>query len=605
MKNKPQNDKNVRKADYTVVKKIFSSAKCIKKGLMIASIFSAISVVISLIAPKYLGKIVDEINRYSLVTQNGEIAFIDLSYIKILSWILIALFVVSCGASIIKMYKMNNTVSHHFTATTRINLSDKLQHLPVSYVDTTTNGDFIARMTNDVSAMGNTVHNVLDLAIQGVIQLVFIAVMMFTINWSMALIVLVVVPISILLSTYIAKKSETYWHSMHKNNGVLNGLVEESYANILLIKAFNCESEKAKQHKVISDELELSLKKAGFYSQIVAPIINFTNKVAYVLICILGGYLAIKNVITVGDVTAIILYSQMLSMPLSGIANGLSMLQHTTVAAKRVYEILDKEEICDNDIGQSFLGKGSVDFENVEFSYKPDEPLIKNLSASVKPGQKVAIVGPTGAGKTTIVNLLMRFYDINQGKIMVDGLNIYDVPREEIRAMFAMVLQDTWLFNGTVYDNVAYGKKDATKEEVIKACEMSYCDHFIRTLPQGYDTIINDDTTNLSGGQKQLLTIARAFLSNKKMLILDEATSSVDTRTEVLIQKAMEKLMKGRTCFVIAHRLSTIVDADLILVIENGDIVEKGTHSELLKQNGLYARIYNSQYDLIGKKIVH
>lgn len=388
---------------------------------------------------------------------------------------------------------------------------------------------------------------------------------------------------------------------MHKNNGVLNGLVEESYANILLIKAFNCESAKAKQHKEISNEMELSLKKAGFYSQIVSPIINFTNKVAYVLICILGGYLAIKNVITIGDVTAIILYSQMLGMPLSGIASGVSMLQHTTVAAKRVYEIMDKDEICDNNTGEKFIGKGDVDFDNVTFSYKPDEPLIKGLSASVKAGQKVAIVGPTGAGKTTLVNLLMRFYDINSGKILLDGQNIYDVPREDIRDMFAMVLQDTWLFTGTVFENVAYGKKDATKEEVIKACEMSYCDHFIRTLPNGYDTIINDDTTNLSGGQKQLLTIARAFLSNKKMLILDEATSSVDTRTEVLIQKAMEKLMRGRTCFVIAHRLSTIIDADLILVIENGDIVEKGTHEELLNLGGLYAKIYNSQYDLIGK----
>ncbi|MEG1612807.1 MAG: ABC transporter ATP-binding protein [Clostridia bacterium] len=588
-----------QKFDFKIFKKIFVSAKTIRNGLTIASIFSLLSILIVMYAPMLMGDIIDEINTYWKVVSAGGSATLDMPFIGKMSLILILLYALAAGFSIVKMFKMNNTVSRHFTASTRIDLSSKLCKLPVSYVDTTTNGEFISRMTNDVSVIGNTVHNVIDLVIQGIFQLLLLSIMMIAINWAMAIIVLTVIPVSVVMAAILAHKSEKYWAAMHKSNGEINGIVEESYANFALIKAFNAENSQANIHGEVTLKRKTSLYKATFYSQIVQPVISYTNKIAYVLVCILGGYFAINGIITVGDVIAIILYSQMLSQPLMGIANGLSMLQHTTVATKRVYEILDKDEMVDTNSGENFNGTGDVSFHDVSFSYKQNEPLIKNLNVEVKSGQKVAIVGPTGAGKTTLVNLLMRFYDVDKGKIMIDGVNIDEVPRDKVRNEFAMVLQDTWLFNGTVFDNVAYGKDGATMDEVVEACDMSYCDHFIRTLPNGYNTIINDDTTNLSGGQKQLLTIARAFLSDRKMLILDEATSSVDTRTEILIQKAMNKLMKGRTCFVIAHRLSTIIDADLILVIDNGDIVEKGTHSELLLANGLYAKIYNSQYSLI------
>jgi ABC-type multidrug transport system, ATPase and permease components len=601
MKSKKQIAKKseVKKTDYKVIFKIVKSSKPIARGLTAASVLSLISILIAIYTPAFLGKIIDEINVYWKAVSTGGSAVMNMDAVKRNSLILLGLYAVSACFAIGKMYLMNNTVSRHYTATTRINLSKKLEKLPVSFVDTTTNGEFISRMTNDVSAMGNTVHNVLDLLIQGAIQLVAITVMMMLINWALALVVLIVVPVSIIVAGYVSKKSEKYWGSLHKANGDLNGIIEESYANIRLIKAFNNEADKTVQHGKQADIIKDSLNKAAFYSQIVQPIIDFTNKLAYVFICILGGWLTINGKLSVGDVIAIILYSKMLSQPLSGIAGGMSMFQHASVAAKRVFEILEREEISDRDTGERFDKHGEVEFNGVKFSYKPDEPLIKDLSVSVKSGQKVAIVGPTGAGKTTLVNLLMRFYDVSGGTITVDGVDIYDVPRDEIRKQFGMVLQDTWLFNGTIFDNVAYGKEGATREEVERACDMSYCDHFIRTLPEGYNTIVNDDTTNLSGGQKQLLTIARAFLADRKMLILDEATSSVDTRTEILIQKAMKKLMKGRTCFVIAHRLSTIVDADIILVINNGDIVEKGTHAELLAKDGLYAKIYNSQYSLI------
>lgn len=582
-----------------IAKKLYKSTKPIQKGLLVASVFSALSIAIALYTPLLLGNIIDEINVYYKATERGLNATLNLDFIQKTSLFLFALYAVSAVCMIIKMYMNNNTVSRHFTCTTRINLSEKLCRLPVNFVDTTSNGEFISRMTNDVSIMGNTVHNVLDLVIQGFLQLIAIAVMMMLINWSMALVVLLIIPFSVIVSTVIAKKSEKHFTKLQEENGKLNSVIEESYASILLIKAYNNENKQAEKHCDKAEVIKNSLEKGSFYSQIVNPIISFTNKIAYIIVCVLGGYLAINGTISVGDVIAIILYSQMLSQPLSGIASSIGMLQHTTVAAKRVYEILDKEEMDFVDCGKEFSDEGNIEFKNVNFSYKKDEPLINDLSFNVKAGQKVAIVGPTGAGKTTIVNLLMRFYDVDNGQILIDGIDIKQMPREKVRQEFAMVLQDTWLFNGTVFDNVAYGKDDATYNEVASACELSYANHFILTLPDGYNTVINDDTTNLSGGQKQLLTIARAFLADRKMLILDEATSNVDTRTEVLIQKAMDNLMKDRTCFVIAHRLSTIVDADLILVIDNGDIVEKGTHSELLEKNGLYATIYNSQYSLI------
>ncbi len=501
-----------------------------------------------------------------------------------------------CLLSWLNMLLMNQVVSRHFTCNIRIKISEKIKRLPVRYVDQTPVGDILSRMTGDVSEIGGYVHRVFDIMVKGFFQIVIIAVAMFRENWILACFVVVLTPVSMLLSSKIAGISEKHFDSMFASSGRLTELVEESFANYPTTKAYNLEEYTQEKHAAVNEQLYESTAKANFTGGVVQPLIKFSNALAYILINLVGGVLMLHYGVSVGVVVTIVLYARQFASPLEQIAMGFADVNHIKASARRVFAIFDAEEEEDPKQSPGEGVDGRVEFQNVDFSYSKDAPLIEDLNLAVKPGQNVAIVGPTGAGKTTIVNLLMRFYDIDSGRILLDGADTAKLSRSAVRERFGMVLQDTWLFRGTVYENIAYGKPDATRQEVEDACRRAYCDHFIRTMPDGYDTVIGEDTTNLSGGQKQLLTIARAFLADKPLLILDEATSNVDTRTEVLIQKAMDELMKGKTCFVIAHRLSTIVDSDLILVLDRGRIVEQGTHRQLLESKGFYYRLYQSQY---------
>ena len=497
-----------------------------------------------------------------------------------------------------KMQLLNRAVSRYFTCNLRIQISDKIQRLPVSFVDHTPVGDILSRMTEDVSRIGGSLHTVLDTITGGFLQILAIAVVMFLQNWQLSLAVIAFMPVSIWLSAKIAGRSETYFHQMFKQSGELYSVVEEAYTNYATTKAYNLEEHCAERHAEINDARRVSEAKATYLSAIVQPVIAASNSLAYIAINLLGGWLIVRQGVPVGVIVTLVLFARQFSEPLEQISNGLSTLQQAKAAAKRVVDLLELPEEAPIEQELPAGGDGSVEFRHVDFSYEPDTELIQDLNLHVEKGQHVAIVGPTGAGKTTIVNLLMRFYDVDSGSILLSGRDIADYSRASTRDRFGMVLQDTWLFGGTIAENVAFGKPDATREEIIRACDEAYCDHFIRTLPQGYDTVIGSDTSSISSGQKQLLTIARALLAQRELLILDEATSNVDTRTELLIQKAMDRLMRGRTCFIIAHRLSTIVDADLILVLRDGRIVEQGKHRDLLEKKGFYYEIYKSQYDI-------
>ena len=481
------------------------------------------------------------------------------------------------------MLSSNKIVSMHFTAGLRMDMSTKIKYLPVSYVDRTEAGQLLDRMTGDVSQMGNSIHSIVETLLMGILQLLTIIVMIFTINWVFALIVIAFVPASVVVSYVIAKKSEPY-------------------SGYQTIKSYNAENRQEEKHARVNDEMCKAEERATFLSSIITPVVSLTNNIAYVAICLIGAYFAIEgmkiggDVVSVADIIAVVIYAKMFSSPLERIAGAISSVQRVASASKRVYEVLDEPEMDVRDGEMPENVQGVVDFNHVAFSYNPENPLIKDMNIHVEKGQKVAIVGPTGAGKTTIVNLLMRFYDPNSGEIIIDGTDTGKVSRESVRGCFSMVLQDTWLFGGTIYDNIAYGKDNVSREEVIAAAKSAHADGFIRMLPEGYDTVVNESLTNLSGGQKQLLTIARAFLSDRPLLILDEATSSIDTKTEIRVQRAFEKLMQGKTSFVVAHRLSTIMSADVILVMREGNIVEQGTHVELMKKGGFYSTLYNSQF---------
>ena len=582
------------KRTMKAIARILREAKPIR-GWLVLSCFLCLCIILCTVsAPKILGNLIQQLYDYwagALVTDNlvGTIA----KGLIPLAIIYIALSLLRFG----NMYLLNNVVSRYFTCNIRIRISEKIKKLPIKFIDDTPVGEILRRMTDDVSHMGTSIHSLIETLSTGFLQIFVITVLMFFENWQLALAVLVITPLSVFLSSAISQISEKYFHNMFTESGRLNSIVEETYTNYATTKAYNYEKTTIKRHEEINIKQRDAEIKATFISSAVRPCITFTNALAYIAVNLIGGWLILNRGVSVGTIVTIVLFAKQIAAPLEDIADAIGNLQRAVTSSERVFALLDREEEpeCTGTFGEEEI-LGDVKFEHVDFSYDKEKPLIKDLNLDVKHGQNVAIVGPTGAGKTTIVNLLMRFYDPDSGKITIDGHDIGEISRNEVRNLFGMVLQDTWLFNGTVAENIAYGKPDATREEIVKACDEAYCDHFICTLPKGYDTVIGDDTTNISGGQKQLLTIARALLANHRLLILDEATSNVDTRTEILIQKAMDKLMKGKTCFVIAHRLSTIVDSDLILVINNGEIVETGRHEELLAKKGFYYQIYTSQY---------
>ena len=595
-----KNGKNTN-AGKTVVR-ILKDTKPIAGWLTLGALISLVSVALSLATPAFVRNLSDLLYNYWEPAHLGEPAVFDNAAFALGCVLLAAAYAGSSLAAIGEMLIMNNVVSKHFTCAIRIRMSDKIRRLPVRYVDQTPNGEIISHMTDDVSVMGTTVHSFLETLISGVLKLLGIIVLIFILNPILACAVIVFVPLSLVLSAKIAGKSEKYFATVRKKNGELYALTEETFTGFDTVKAFHLEGRQRDRQSELCGDMREAAQKGTFLASIVQPIVALSNNIAYIVICILGGVFVANNLfgMSVGTIMAFVIYARMFAGPLESIAQGFSMLQQTIASAERVYKMLDEEEMTEATEETAPKGEGNVQFENVDFSYDPKQPLIQGLTIDVRAGEKVAIVGPTGGGKTTIVNLLMRFYDVDGGRILVDGKDIMKMPRNALRSVFSMVLQDTWLFSGTIYDNIAYGRPDATEEEVHEAAKRAHIDRFIRSLPQGYDTVINEETTNISGGQKQLLTIARAYLANRPILILDEATSNVDTRTEILIQKTMDDLMKDRTSFVIAHRLSTIVDADTILVVNHGTIVEQGTHRELLAKNGFYAEIYNSQYELLN-----
>ena len=574
-----------------VVGRILKDSLGILHWLLLATALSIGSAFLAMNAPEILGDLTNQI--YDLASE-GIAIDMAVFYKRIITLAIVYLLSAALGAMTTAV--MNYSVSSFFTCKIRVKMSEKIAKIPIKTVDSTPNGEIISRMTNDVSIMGGSIHDIFGVVINGVIQLVMISVIIFTRDAIMAVAVIVFVPLSLILSAVLASKSEKHFNESRTLSGKLYSICEENLSCFDAVKIFSIEGSQNEKYRDVTKKYATHAQKGYFISGLVSPVVGLINHISYVAICVIGAYLVINGRVDVGALVAFIMYTKLFSGPLESIANGMSMIQSTVASARRVYEYLDGEEMDEVAPTDCKDVRGEVKFEDVSFSYVPEKPLIEHLDLHVRPGQKVAIVGPTGGGKTTIVNLLMRFYDSVSGKILVDGRDITEMNRSDVREMFGMVLQNTMLFSGSVYDNIAYGKEGATREEVMDAAKNAHIDRFVDALPNGYDTEINEDSTNISAGQKQLLTIARAYLSARPILILDEATSNVDTRTELLIQKTMDELMKGKTAFVIAHRLSTIEDADVILVVDNGSIVEQGTHRELLDRGGLYAKIHYSQY---------
>lgn len=522
---------------------------------------------------------------------------IDYAKIARYAYILLGLYLLSAILSYVQGWIMS-FVTQKITYQFRKDISEKINRMPLRYFDQRTHGEVLSRVTNDVDTVSQTLNQSLTQIVTSVTMILGIIVMMFSISWLMTVVALVILPIGFIFVGMILKKSQGYFKKQQDYLGHINGHVEEMYSGHTVMKVFNGEKRSVEKFKEINRELYDSAWKSQFLSGLMFPFVNFIGNLNYVGVAVLGGYLAVKGSLQIGDIQAFIQYVQQFNQPIVQTANIANVLQSTAAAAERVFEFLsESEEEADTENPVVIKNpRGEIEFDNVVFGYDPENVIIKGFNAKVKPGARVAIVGPTGAGKTTMVNLLMRFYEINKGSIRIDGVNTKDMKRSDVRKLFGMVLQDTWLFNGTIRENLAYGKPDATEEEIVEAAKAAHANHFIRALPQGYDLELNEEADNISAGEKQLLTIARAMLAKTPMLILDEATSSVDTRTEQLIQKAMKNLMKGKTSFVIAHRLSTIRDADLILVMNDGNIIEQGTHDELIKKDGFYANLYNSQF---------
>ena len=567
--------------------------------LIIVFLFAIASTAFMIIGPKLLGnattKLFEGVVAKAMHTPG---AVIDFGYIGHIAILLVVLYVISSAFGYIQGYIMAG-ISMKLTYTFRKLVAEKVKKVPLKYFDTKTHGEALSLVANDIDTIQNTLTQNLSQIVTSVTTILGVLIMMLTISWLMTLVALVILPLSFGLITLVIKTSQKYYKRQQDYLGHVNGHVEEIYSGHTIMKAFNGEGKAVDQFDRLNDVLYGAYWRSQFLSGLMFPIMNFVSNLAYVGVAILGGYLAVRGAIGVGDILAFIQYVRSFTMPITQVANITNVLQSTAAAAERVFNFLDEEEEfpAPSTAIKPVNVEGAVAFEHVNFGYAPDKIIIKDFSAMVQPGQKVAIVGPTGAGKTTIVKLLMRFYELNGGAIKIDGTDTRQFTREELRGLFGMVLQDTWLFNGSIKENIRYGNLAAPDDKVVAAAKMAYADHFVRTLPGGYDMVLNEETSNISQGQKQLLTIARAFLADPKILILDEATSSVDTRTEILIQKAMLDLMKGRTSFVIAHRLSTIRDADVILVMKDGDIVEQGKHTELLEANGFYADLYKSQFE--------
>lgn len=579
------------------VKKLWRYLSKYKIALIIVILFTIASTVFSVVGPKILGNATTELFNGVISKYTGG-AGINFTKIGKILLFLLVLYICSAIFSYIQGIIMTN-ISQKLAYRLRKEVSKKINKLPMKFYDNKTHGEILSVITNDIDTLSQNLNIEATQVISSVATIIGILIMMFSIDWIMTLVALLTLPLSIVIIAFIMKKSQGYFKSQQDYLADVNGEVEEMFSNQSVIRVFNAENKMISKFEYDNNKLADVAWKSNFVSGLMHPIMNFVGNLGYVVIAILGSYFAIIGRITVGNIQSFIQYTKNFTNPIAQIAQISNMLQSMVAASERVFEFLDEEE--EKEKNKKFIPtnkiEGSVEFKNVKFGYNQDKIIINDFSAKVKPGQKIAIVGPTGAGKTTIVKLLMRFYDLNSGEILVDGHNINDYRKEDIRGLFGMVLQDTWLFNGTIMENIRYGRLEATDDEVIEACKMAHVHHFIQTLPDGYNMILNEETTNISGGQKQLLTIARAILADPKILILDEATSSVDTRTEILIQKAMDKLMEGRTSFIIAHRLSTIKNADLILVMNSGDIVEQGTHEELLKKNGFYAKLYNSQFE--------
>ena len=579
------------------MKKLIAYLGEYRKAIIIVFIFAIASTAANIVGPKILGQ-ATTILFEGVIAQLAGTGSIDFNAIGRIALITLSLYIISALFAYIQGWIMAD-VSTNIAYRFRRDISEKMNRMPLRYFDGTTHGEVLSRITNDVDTVNQTLSQSMTQIITSLVTVVGVLVMMFSISWLMTLVALIIIPLSMVTVMLIVRQSQKYFKQQQDYLGHVNGHVEEMYGGHIVMKAFNGEEESIKKFDELNNVLHDVAWKSQFLSGLMMPIMMFIGNLGYVAVAILGGYLAIKGTITVGDIQAFIQYVRSFTQPITQLANISNVLQQTAAAAERVFEFLEeKEEVLEVKSSVEVENvQGHVEFRDVHFGYNPEKVIINDFSAEAEAGHKVAIVGPTGAGKTTMVKLLMRFYDVNSGSILVDGHDIREYTRRDLRKLFGMVLQDTWLYNGSIMENIRYGRPDATDEEVIAAAQMAHVDHFVHTLPDGYHMVLNEETTNISQGQMQLLTIARAFLADPKILILDEATSSVDTRTEILIQRAMDNLMKNRTSFVIAHRLSTIRDADLILVMNHGDIVEQGTHEELLAKGGFYAELHNSQFE--------
>ncbi|HJA44500.1 MAG TPA: ABC transporter ATP-binding protein/permease [Candidatus Dorea stercoravium] len=579
------------------MKKLMAYMGSYKIAILFVMLFAVGGTAFNIIGPKILGNATTEIFN-GLVSRVSGGDGIDFGKVGRILLSALSLYVVSAALSFIQGYIMTG-ISQKMTYRLRKEISEKINRMPVKYFDTMTHGEILSRITNDVDTLGQSLNQSATQVITSVTTIIGVLVMMLSISPLMTVIALLILPLSMCLISVIVKHSQRYFKDQQEYLGHINGQVEEVYSGHNIVKAFNKEEDIIKTFNDTNAVLYQSAWKSQFFSGMMMPIMQFVGNLGYVAVSILGGYLVIRNAIQVGDIQSFIQYVRQFTQPIQQVAQVANMLQSTAAASERVFEFLEEEEeeqTVPDPVSTESL-EGRVEFDHVHFGYNPDHIIINDFNAKVEPGQKIAIVGPTGAGKTTMVKLLMRFYDVNSGSIKIDGHDLREFNRADLRSMFGMVLQDTWLFNGSIEENIRYGKLDATHEEVVEAAKAAYVHRFVQTLPGGYDMVLNEEASNVSQGQKQLLTIARAILADPKILILDEATSSVDTRTEVRIQKAMDNLMQGRTSFIIAHRLSTIRDADLILVMKDGDIIEQGSHEELLAKNGFYAELYNSQFE--------